>query len=141
MRNKSLLNEFRSLNLTWMIVDNKLNSNYLNYIYDFEKEKLKCSKELYDFLNEEVNMLDEKTINLVTRITESIVNAELDIKKIRNNFRSVNNLKSYDDALMELFEMYSEKTESKLFNEYEYNQLVNIRDYNRIKNMIIIGLV
>lgn len=141
LRNKSLLNEFRSLNLTWMIVDDKLNSNYINYIYDFNKEELKCSKELYEFLNMEVNMLDEKTLELVKRITGDLESANLDIRKIRNNFKSVNNIKSYDNAIMELLEIYYEQTESKLFNEEEYNVLTDIRKYNRIKNMIIIGLI
>lgn len=141
MRNKSLLGEFRSLNLTWMIVENKLNSSYLSYIYDFEKEELKCSKDLYDFLNKEINMLDDKTIKLVNRITENIVDAKLDIKKIRNNFRGVNSIKSYDNVLMEILEMYYECTENKLFDEYEYNELTDIRKYNKIKNMIIIGLI
>ena len=141
MSNKSLLSEFRSLNLTWMIVEDKLNLGYLNYIYDFNKEELKCSKELYDFLNKEVNMLDDKTIELIKRITESVTNAKLDVKKIRNNFRSVINIKSYDNALMELFQMYYEQTEEQLFNEHEYNELTDIRKYNRIKNMIIIGLI
>ena len=37
--------------------------------------------------------------------------------------------------------MYYEQTEEQLFNEHEYNELTDIRKYNRIKNMIIIGLI
>ena len=141
MRNKSLLNEFRSLGLSWMIVDNKMELNYISYIYDFEKEKLKCSRELYDFLNMEVNILDNKTIDLVDRITSNIVGAKLDTRKIRNIMKAVNGIKSFDDALMQIQEMYYEKTEDKLFDKSEYNELTNIRKYNKIKNMIIIDLI
>lgn len=141
MRNKSLLNEFRSLGLTWMIIDNKIESTYFNYVYDFEENKLKCSKELYDFLNKEVNMLENNIVELIDRITKDIADAKLDTKKIRNNMRTVKNIKSFDDELMQIEEMYYEKTGNKLFDKEEYNQLTNIRKYNTIKNMIIIDLI
>lgn len=141
MRNKSLLNEFRSLGLSWLIIDNKLGHNYISYIYDFEKEKLKCTKELYDFLNREVNMLDDKAIKLIDKITQKIIDARLDIRKIRNLMKSVNSMRSFDNALMQIQEMYYEKTEDKLFDKNEYNELSNPRKYNSIKNMIIIDLM
>ena len=141
MRNKSLLNEFRSLGLTWMIIDNKLNSKYIEYIYDFDKEKLKCSEELYDFLNKEINMMDKETMDLIDRIANNISESDLDIKKIRNGLRSVNNLKSFKSELMQILEMYYEKTEKELFNKEEYNKLTNIRKYLDIKNMMIIDLI
>lgn len=141
MRNKALLNEFNSLGLTWMIVDNRLSSKYLNYIYDFEKNELKCTKELYNFLNMEVNMLDNNTIDLIDRITKDIVNSGLNVRKIRNSMKAVNNIKSFDSTLMQIQEMYYEKTDKPLFNKNEYNELTNIRKYNSVKNMIIIDLI
>lgn len=141
MRNKSLLNEFRSLGLTWMIVEDRLSSKYINYIYDFEEEELKCSKKLYDFLNKEVNMIDKKMIDLIDRITNDIANSGLDVKKIRGNLRSVNNLKSFKNELMQILEMYYEKTGKELFNKDEYNELINMRNYIDIRNMLIIDLI
>ena len=141
MRNKSLLNEFRSLGLTWMIVEDRLSSKYINYIYDFEEEELKCSKKLYDFLNKEVNMIDKKMIDLIDRITNDIANSGLDVKKIRVNLRSVNNLKSFKNELMQILEMYYEKTGKELFNKDEYNELINMRNYIDIRNMLIIDLI
>ena len=141
MENKSLLGEFRQLGLTWMIIDNKLKSNYISYVYDFENEELKCSRELFDFLNEEINMLDKNTIELIDRITKSIVDAKLDIRKIRTTLRAVKSLKSFDNALMNVQEMYYEKTDERLFDKEEYNQLTNVRKYSSIKNMMIIDLI
>lgn len=141
MRNKSLLGEFRSLGLTWMIVDNRLKTNYIDYVYDFENEELKCSKELFDFLNEEINMLDSKTVELIDRITTDLVEAKLDIRKIRNMIKTVKNLRGFDNTIMEIQEMYYEKTDKQLFDKKEYNELVNMRKYNAIKNMMMIDLI
>ncbi|MEG1410508.1 MAG: hypothetical protein RSD36_11775 [Terrisporobacter sp.] len=141
MRNKSLLSEFKSLNLSWMIVENKLQSNYLGYIYDFEKDNLKCTKELFDFLNKEVNMLDDKIITLIDRITNNLVYADLDIGKIRNKIKAVKGIKDFDNIIMEIQEMYYEKTKEALFNKNEYNEMINIRKYNAIKNMMLLDLI
>lgn len=141
MSNKSLLDEFRKLGLTWMIVENRLESNYINYIYDFDKEQLKCSQELFYFLNKEVNMLDNETIKLIDRISNDIINAKLDISKIRNKIKSIKGIRDFDNILMEIQEMYYEKTEKSLFDKYEYNELINIRKYNKVKNMMLLDLI
>lgn len=143
MRNKSLLSEFRKLGLSWMIVENRLKSNYLKYIYDFEKEELKCSNELFKFLNEEVNMLDKDTIKLIDRITGDIIENKLDTHKIRNKIKTIRNgnIKDFINTIMEIQEMYYEKTEKSLFDKNEYNELTNVRKYNDVKNMMIIDLI
>ena len=141
MDNKSLLSEFKSLNLSWMIVNNKIHSRYINYIYDFENEKLKCSKELFDFLNEEVNMVDKNTIELIDRITKDIIEANLDVIKIRKNLRAVNNIKNFKNELMRILEIYYDETKKELFNKEEYNELINIRTYIDVRNMMIIDLI
>ncbi|MDK2584590.1 hypothetical protein QOZ83_01855 [Romboutsia sedimentorum] len=141
MEELSLLSEFRNLKLGWLLVGDKLEANYINYIYDSEKEELKCSRELFDFLNKEVNKMDNKTIELVDRITKNLVDAKLDISKIRKNIKGVKNIKDFDEAVMELEEIYLEKTGERLFDTYEYNELTNIRKYVKIKNMMLIDLI
>lgn len=141
MYNKSLSDEFKSLNLSWMIVDNKIHSRYINYVYDFEEEKLKCSRDLFDFLNEEVNMVDKNTIELISKITKKIIDAGLDTKKIRSDLRNINNLRNFGNELMKISDRYYEKTGEKLFDKEEYNELINFRTYIDIRNMIIIDLI
>ena len=86
-------------------------------------------------------MIDKKMIDLIDRITNDIANSGLDVKKIRVNLRSVNNLKSFKNELMQILEMYYEKTGKELFNKDEYNELINMRNYIDIRNMLIIDLI
>lgn len=141
MQSKSLLSEFRQLKLGWLLVEDRLENNYINYIYDFNKEELKCSQKLFDYLNTEVNKMDSKTIELVDRICKSVINSKLDIDKIRKKIKAIKGIKEYDSFIMELQESYLEKTGERLFDKYEYNELTNIRKYLKIKNMILIDLI
>lgn len=141
MSQKELLGEFRKLNLSWMILNNKIHSRYINYVYDFEKGKLKCSKELFDFLNEEVNKMDKQTKELIDKITDDLSKSKLNIDKIRTKLKGVKDLNSFKREIMDISESYYEKTDSKLFNSDEYECLVNRYIYEDIRNRIIINLM
>lgn len=141
MRNKGLLTEFRQLGLSWMIIKNRLKSGYLKHVYDFDKDILKCSKELFEFLNKEVNMLDKNIVDIVDRMSNDILDANLDTKKIRANLKAINSIKSYTKELMYIFDTYFDNTNKKLFDTKEYNLLVDVRKYYEIRNMLLIGLV
>ena len=141
MASQALLSEFRSLGLSWMLSMDKLNYRYLDYVYDFENEELKCSRKLLDFLNTEVNMIDEKTISIIDRITDKIAKANLNDKKLRQNLRSVNNVRAFENELMRILELYNEKTDEGLFTTEEYNILTNIRNFVSVRNMILIDLI
>ena len=124
-----------------MLSMDKLNYRYLDYVYDFENEELKCSRKLLDFLNTEVNMIDEKTISIIDRITDKIAKANLNDKKLRQNLRSVNNIRAFENELMRILELYNEKTDEGLFTTEEYNILTNIRNFVSVRNMILIDLI
>lgn len=141
MASQALLSEFKSLGLSWMLSMDKLNYRYLDYVYDFENEELKCSRKLLDFLNTEVNMIDEKTISIIDRITDKIAKANLNDKKLRQNLRSVNNIRAFENELMRILELYNEKTDEGLFTTEEYNILTNIRNFVSVRNMILIDLI
>lgn len=141
LRNKALLSEFKEKELMKPMVEGKLKSTYINLIYDFEKDKLKCNEDLFDFLNKEVNMLDEKTIAIVKRIAQNIMSSNIDVSKLKGQIRNIRNLNEYKDFIMKLNDEYNRETENKLFSTDEYLLLTNVRKYKDIKNIILIELM
>lgn len=137
----NLLDEFRSLGMAWMLFNNRLGFRYLDTIYDFEKEEVNCSDRLFEFLNREVNMLDEKTISIIDRLTSKISAAKLNDKKLSQNLKGVNGVKSLERELMRLLDLYFDKTNEGLFTKEELNILTNPKNYISIRNMMLIDLV
>lgn len=86
-------------------------------------------------------MVDKNIIELIDRITTNIKESNLNISKIRKNLRAVNNIKNFKNELMQILESYYEETEEKLFSKEEYNELINIRTYIDVRNMMIIDLI
>lgn len=129
--------EFKSLWLMNDLINNKLSSTYLFKIYNFEKEELKCSRELFDFLNKEVNRLDNKVIEIIKNITTKIT---FD-KKTRNELKLINNSNDFNDFLVKIAEEYGEKYNDKLFTVEEYCYLSNRLKFKEIKNLLLISTI
>ena len=104
---------------------------------EFEKEELKCSRELFDFLNKEVNRLDNKVIEIIKNITTKIT---FD-KKTRNELKLINNSNDFNDFLVKIAEEYGEKYNDKLFTVEEYCYLSNRLKFKEIKNLLLISTI
>lgn len=129
--------EFKSLRLMNDLINNKLSSTYLFKIYDFEKEELKCNRELFNFLNKEVNRLDNKVIEIIKNIATKIT---FD-KKTRNELKLINNSNDFNNFLVKIAEEYGEKHNDKLFTVDEYCCLSNRLKFKEIKNLLLISTI
>lgn len=127
--------EFMRLGLGRDLLNNKLNTNYIYRIYDFEKEELKCSIELFDFLKKEVNQLNEELIQIIEKIAFKV---ELD-KKLRNELKGVFTYNDFNNFLVRLNEDYYEAKGERLFTTKEYLTLSNKMKFKEIKNLLLVS--
>lgn len=139
----ALLDEFKSFGMIWDIIHKSLSSRYLYKIYNFEKEELKCTEELFDFLNKEVNKLDNKIVELIKRMTKDLKTKDnkMDIRKITSDVKSLSSFSNYEKFIINLKEEFDEKTEKSLFDVDEYVLLDDRRKWNQIKNLLLVSLI
>ena len=139
----ALLDEFKGLGLMWNVAHKNLSNVYLYKIYDFEKEELKSSKELFDFLNIEVNKLDNKIVELIKRMSIDLKNkdSKMDIRKITSDIKTLNSFSNYDKLIINLKEDFDTKTEKSLFDVDEYVLLSDRRKWSSIKNLLLVSLI
>ncbi|HBE9429204.1 hypothetical protein [Clostridioides difficile] len=147
LQEKALLSNFEKLHLDRYILNGTLESNYLREIYKVKKEEKMDEKEqknfdeLVIFLNREVNVLKKVKIDIIKKLTDKLKTSNLDIDKIYKELKMLGKFYAYEDWLVNLNEMYYEKTGEKLFEAEDYIELDDIRSFRQIKNLILVSLI
>ncbi|MGL5068106.1 MAG: hypothetical protein ACRC6T_09875 [Sarcina sp.] len=127
------------------MLEGRLTDSYTRNIIKFDKSndrfEIKCSKELLEFLNKEVNRLNTKTIELIDKICDGVV----DLKKMQESYKTLKYLKEgispFEDFLTDTLGCYLELTGEKLFNSDEFLVLTNRMKYRSIKKIMIVKLI
>ena len=135
--NNNLLKEFKENNLMINLLKNNIENTYVNKI--IKNDELKCSRELFDFLNMEVNKLSEDIKNIIFNICDKL--KDEDTRKIRNKLKLINSFKDFERFVVELGDNYSDTHEDKLYSRDEYLIIDNRIKYNQIKNLMIVSLM
>lgn len=141
LQKEALLREFKDLHLEIYILRGTLESNYLRKIYNLDKREKVASDELIVFLNREVNVLKKVKIDIIKKLTDKLKTSDLDIDKIYKELKMLGKFYAYEDWLVNLNEMYYEKTGEKLFEAEDYIELDDIRSFRQIKNLILVSLI
>ncbi len=147
LQEKALLSNFEKLHLDRYILNGTLESNYLREVYRVKKEEKMDEKEqknfdeLVIFLNREVNVLKKVKIDIIKKLTDKLKTSDLDIDKIYKELKMLGKFYAYEDWLVNLNEMYYEKTGEKLFEAEDYIELDDIRSFRQIKNLILVSLI
>ncbi|EGT5270934.1 hypothetical protein KWL13_013475 [Clostridioides difficile] len=141
LQKEALLREFKDLHLEIYILRGTLESNYLRKIYNLDKRERVASDELIVFLNREVNVLKKVKIDIIKKLTDKLKTSDLDIDKIYKELKMLGKFYAYEDWLVNLNEMYYEKTGEKLFEAEDYIELDDIRSFRQIKNLILVSLI
>lgn len=131
-----LLNEFKEYKLMYELIANRLEYTYLNRIVN--DDEVKCSEDLFDFLNREVNRMDNTTIEIIKNIANKLEN---DSEKIRKKLKLVKTFRDFEGILIELNEEYCEKYEEPLYTVDEYLVLDNRFKFNQIRNLLLVSLI
>lgn len=134
LNNKSLLDEFKKLHLSELLLNDNIKS-FLNYIYDWDKECIKCSNELFNFLKGEVLNMDEKTMDIINKVVNGL-KCIGNKNKIIHELRVCSNLPNFKDFLMK--HLCNKDIEITM---EDYNIVTNRFKYKDIKNLIIIELL
>ena len=131
-----LLNEFKEYKLMYELITNRLEYTYLNKIVN--DDEVKCSEDLFDFLNREVNRMDNAIIEIIKSIADKLEN---DSEKIRKKLKLVKTFRDFEGILIELNEEYYEKHEEPLYTVDEYLVLDNRFKFNQIRNLLLVSLM
>lgn len=132
-----LLNEFKEQGLMYYLINGSLCNVYLNKIID--GENLKCSTELFNMLNREVNNLGKEIKNTIILISNKLINE--DRIKIIKKIKLVKSFKDFEQFLIEIADAYNDKYGEALYTVDEYILLDNKLKYNQIKNLLIVSLM
>lgn len=132
-----LLNEFKEYGLMYYLIKGNLQNVYLNKITD--EENLKCSIELFEMLNREVNNLGEEIKNIILSISNKLINE--DRIKIIKKIKLIKSFKDFEQLLIEIADTYNDKYGEALYTLDEYTLLDNKLKYNQIKNLLIVSLM
>lgn len=132
-----LLNEFKEYGLMYYLIRGNLHNVYLNKIID--DENLKCSIELFEMLNREVNKLSEEIKSVIVSISSKLINE--DRVKIIKKIKLIKNFKDFEQLLIEIADTYNNKYGEVLYTLDEYMLLDNRLKYNQIKNLLIVSLM
>lgn len=137
---KGYLNEFNQYHLMEDLISGKLSNTYLYKIYDFSENKLKCSRELLNILNEVIGNMSDKEIEVVSRVSDKI-SESLDVSVIIKKIKLLKNKSEFESLLIDLKEKYREEESDSLFEADDYLILTNYKKYNQIKNLLLVNLV
>ncbi|WP_297522163.1 hypothetical protein [uncultured Clostridium sp.] len=127
------------------MLEGRITESYTKNIIKFDKTnnryEIKCSKKLLEFLNKEVNRLDSKTIAVIDKICDGIV----ELKKVQESYKTLRYLPEgvgiFENFLMDTLNSYLDLNGEKLFDSDEIIMLTNRMKYRRIKNLMIVKLI
>lgn len=127
------------------MLEGRLLESYTRNIIKFDKNNgtydIKCSKKLLEFLNKEVSRLDNKTIEVIDRVCDGIV----ELKKTQESYKMLKYLSDgiapFEDFLIDILSSYLELTGEKLFNSEQMQRLTNRMRYRSVKNLMIVKLI
>ena len=132
-----LLNEFKELGLIHNLIRGDLRYTYLSKI--IKDDELKCSIELFDMLNREVNMLREDIKKVIKDVSDRLINE--DRVKIIKKLKLIKRFNDFESLLIEIGDNYFDKYNESLFSVEEYELIDNKLKYNQIKNLLIVNLM
>ncbi|HID0768126.1 TPA: hypothetical protein ACXDAZ_002656 [Clostridium botulinum] len=135
LEEKSLLSEFKEKCLFKALIDNNLQDNYLNYVFDFNKGQLKITKELFQSIEEVYNKLGSDILEFIKNICNKIhkTNTKDEIKQLKQ----ISNLNQFEKLLLKWNEEYKSKNEDSLFTLEEFDVLCDYKKYKQIKNRML----
>jgi len=132
---KSLLSEFKKEGLFEDLINEQIQENYISCVFDFNKEKLRVSKELFIEIEEVYSKLGGK-LELIKDICNKIYNNndKDEIQQLKN----INNLTQFQELLLNWNEMYKNKKNINLFNKIEeFQGLCDYKDFKTVKNTML----
>lgn len=133
---KSLLSEFKKEGLFKDLINEQLQDNYISCVFDFNKEKLRVSKELFMEIEEVYSKLRKEKLELIKDICNKIYdnNDKDEIQQLKN----INNLTQFQELLLNWNEMYKNKKNINLFNKIEeFQGLCDYKDFKTVKNTML----
>lgn len=136
LMNKSLLSEFKLKKQFYYMIVGKLQSNYISCVFDFDKEKLKVSKDLFIEIQEVYNKLSKIIMEVIKDICNKIYenNNKDEIQQLKN----INNLTQFQELLMKWNEEYKDKKDENLFKSIEeYQSLCNYKNFKTVINTML----
>lgn len=132
-----MLNEFKQFGLMYNLIIGNLRNVYLSKIT--KDDEMICSKELFEMLNREVNILSSELKEVIIKIADRLKNE--DIVKIRKTLKLIKTFKDFEGFIVNLAEDYKDKYDDNLYTVDEYMLLDNKLKYNQIKNLMIVSLM
>lgn len=135
LEEKSLLSEFKEKWLFKALIDGKLQGNYLNYIFDFDKAQLKVTDELFNIIEEVYSKLEKDKLDLIKNICNKIhkTNTKDEIKQLK----AIDNLNKFEEILLKWNQQYLKENNNNLFTLEEFDILCDYKKYKQIKNRML----
>lgn len=133
LQSKSLLSEFRELNLMYKMLNGSLQKNYLNCVFDFKQNKIITSKDLTNIIEERYNKLRGEKLEVIKRIAKKINKKDTDIIK---NLKGIDKLGQFEKILTSLIE-----TIPNLMTMDEFDSLCNYKEFASVKNRLYVELI
>lgn len=131
----SLLSEFKEKDLFKILIDKKLQNNYLIYVIDFKNKQLKVSTGLFNKIEEVYCKLSKDKLELIKTICGKVykTNTKDEIKQLNETY----NLKQFENLILKWGSSFKEATNENLFTLEEFDSLCNIKEYTTIKNRML----
>lgn len=139
LKEKDFLEEFWESNLLRILYKNNFQNEYLDVLIDLNKEQIRCSKELFEIIDERMNSLNKDVTIMIKNFTEKINKLDIDcIKK----FKSTYSLGSFEDLIIKFQENYKKKFQKNLFDDLsDFETIVNPKTWKSIRRRIVSNLI
>ncbi|WP_243153372.1 hypothetical protein [Clostridium sporogenes] len=135
LEEKSLLSEFKEKGLFKALINNNLQSNYLNCVFDYNKGKLRISEELFHDIEEVYNKLEKDKLDLIKNICNKI--HKTNIKNEIRQLKAIDSLNKFEGMLLKWNEQYLKENNNNLFTLEEFDILCDYKKYKQIKNRML----
>ena len=133
------IGQFNELNLFRLLLNDTLKYKYINYLVDFKNEKLKCTIEFFDFMENEVSILKKDIRDIIENVCEKIyqVSKKNDISELK----SVTSLSAFEELILKYVELYKEEKKENLMTKDDFEKILDYKNWKAVKNRMIFDFI
>lgn len=134
LQSVSLLNEFTNQGLFYHLLKNRLQKGYLSYVFDFEKNELKVSRELFERIEARYNRLKKDKLELIKRVSGQVYK-DLSISATKD-LKGIDKVQQFEKLLISWMEEIP-----NLMTMDEFDSLCEVIEFSRVKNRMYVELI
>lgn len=136
---EDLLHEFNENNLFYNLLQGNLKQVYISKLVDFDKNELKCSKELIVFLEGRLSKLSIELSEIIKKVSMAI--NDIDNKDCLLELKKVSSANKFTELILRWVEIYKDRNGKDLMTSEEFDLLTDRMKYIGIKNKMIFELI